>query len=84
MFDIFKLQLKKHGWTVEEKAKGLFNSKQFKFAGGDTMNIALKSKIQYSERNWMTGGDKRLLYEDVRKAIEIHFNKKDKVLHMYI
>ena len=84
MFDIFKLQLKKHGWKVEDKAKELFNSKQFKFAGGDTMNIALKSKIQYSERNWMTGGDKKLLYDDVRKAIELHFTKEDKIEHMYL
>ena len=48
------------------------------------MNIALKSKIQYSERNWMTGGDKKLLYDDVRKAIELHFTKKDEIEHMYI
>jgi SpoVK/Ycf46/Vps4 family AAA+-type ATPase len=84
MFDIFRLQLKKHGWSVEKKAKELFGSKHFKFAGGDTMNIALKSKIQYSERNWMMGGDKKLLYEDVKKAIDIHFKKDNKVNHMYL
>lgn len=84
MFDIFKLQLKKHGWSVEDKAKELFSSKQFKFAGGDTMNIALKSKMQYSERNWMTGGDKKLMYGDVRKAMELHFKKDDKLSNMYI
>ncbi len=84
IFDIFKLQLKKHGWTVEDKAKELFYSKQFKFAGGDTMNIALKSKIQYSERNWMAGGDKKLLYEDVRKAMEIHFKKEEINTNMYL
>lgn len=84
IFDIFKLQLKKHGWKVEDKAKELFYSKQFKFAGGDTMNIALKSKIQYSERNWMTGGDKKLLYEDVRKAMEIHFKKEEINTNMYL
>lgn len=83
MFDIFKLQLKKHGWSVEHKAKELFN-RSFKFAGGDTMNIALKSKIQYSERNWMVGGDKKLLYEDVKKAIELHFKKDDNIGQMYI
>ena len=48
------------------------------------MNIALKSKIQYSERNWMTGGDKKLLYEDVEKAMELHFSKKDQMMNMYI
>lgn len=84
MFDIFKLQLKKHGWSVEDRAKALFSSKQFKFAGGDTMNIALKSKMQYSERNWMTGGDKKLMYADVRKAMELHFKKDDKLSNMYI
>lgn len=84
MFDIFKLQLKKHGWKVEDKAKELFYSKQFKFAGGDTMNIALKSKIQYSERNWMTGGDKKLLYGDVKKAMEIHFKREEINTNMYL
>lgn len=84
MFDIFKLQLKKHGWSVEDRAKALFSSKQFKFAGGDTMNIALKSKMQYSERNWMTGGDKKLMYADVRKAMELHFKKDDNLSNMYI
>jgi SpoVK/Ycf46/Vps4 family AAA+-type ATPase len=84
IFDIFKLQLKKHGWSVEDKAKELFYSKQFKFAGGDTMNIALKSKIKYSERNWMAGGDKKLLYEDVRKAMEIHFKKEEINTNMYL
>lgn len=84
IFDIFKLQLKKNNWCVEDKAKELFYSKKFKFAGGDTMNIALKSKIQYSERNWMTGGDKKLLYEDVRKAMEIHFKKEEINTNMYL
>jgi len=84
IFDIFKIQLTKHGWTVEEKALELFHKKEFKFAGGDTMNIALKSKIQYAERNWMTGGDKKLLYEDVKKAIDLHFTKKDQLINMYI
>ena len=48
------------------------------------MNIALKSKIQYSERNWMMGGDKKLLYEDVKKAIDLHFKNNDKISHMYL
>lgn len=82
LFDIFKLQLKKHGWSVENRANELF--RPFKFAGGDTMNIALKSKIQYSERHWMTGGNKKLLYEDVQRAIQIHFHNNVKISHMYL
>lgn len=84
IFDIFKIQLEKHGWTVDPKAESLFKSRQFKFAGGDTMNIALKSKIQYAERNWMVGGDKRLMYEDVEKAMQLHFSKNKNNNHMYI
>ena len=56
IFDIFKVQLQKHGWSVDERARELFRHKELKFAGGDTLNIALKSKIQYEE-NWLTGGD---------------------------
>jgi len=86
IFQIFKIQLKQHGWKVEERAMELFRSKEFKFAGGDTQNIALKSKIQYAERNWMTGGDKCLLYEDVKKAMELHFDesKNETLNSMYI
>lgn len=86
IFAIFRIQLKKHKWTVEDRALELFKKKELKFAGGDTMNIALKAKIQYSERNWMTGGDKLLLYEDVLKAMELHFaDSKDNIkLDMYI
>ncbi len=84
IFDIFNIQLKKHGWSVDPKAEELFKSKQFKFAGGDTMNIALKSKIQYAERNWMVGGDKVLMYEDVEKAMALHFKKSNNNMNMYI
>lgn len=83
IFDIFKLQLKRHGWSVEESARELFRNKQLKFSGGDTLNIALKSKIQYSERNWLTGGDKHLLYGDVERAIKLHFKKTEDYLLMY-
>ena len=69
---------------MEPNAIELFKSKQFKFAGGDTMNIALKSKIQYAERNWMVGGDKMLLYEDVKKAMALHFTKGNMNMNMYI
>lgn len=84
IFDIFNIQLRKHGWSVDPRSIELFKSRQFKFAGGDTMNIALKSKIQYAERNWMIGGDKRLLYEDVEKAMKVHFTTKNNNINMYI
>ena len=82
MFDIFKIQLALHGWTVDPKAVELFRH-SFKYAGGDTMNVALKAKINYAERNWMVGGDKKLSYEDVERAIAIHF-KKEETLNMYL
>ena len=75
IFEIFKVQLAKHGWTVEERARELFKHKELKFAGGDTLNIALKSKIQYSVENWMTGGDKHLTYDHVQRALRIHFSQ---------
>lgn len=81
IFDIFKLQLKEYGWSVEKRAKELFSS--FDNAGGDTLNIGLKAKIQYAERNWLLGGDKMLLYDDVEKAMQLHFTKKH-TLDMYI
>ena len=83
LFDIFKLQLQDYGWSVEEKAKELFNSK-FTHAGGDTLNIGLKAKIQYAERHWLTGGDKVLLYEDVKKAIDIHFCRRETHPNYYL
>lgn len=86
IFEIFKIQLAKHGWSVEERCLELFKNKEFKFAGGDTQNIGLKAKIQYSLRNWLHGGDKKLLYEDVEKAINAHFKdiKQDKISNMYL
>ena len=86
IFEIFKIQLKKFGWSVEESAVELFRKKEFKFAGGDTQNIGLKSKIEYSKRNWLHGGDKLLLYGDVQKAINAHFkkDKEDKISNMYL
>tara|TARA_Y100001958_G_C21240789_1_gene568446 strand:- start:965 stop:1822 length:858 start_codon:yes stop_codon:yes gene_type:complete len=83
LFDIFKLQLGEFGWKVEDRARELFN-KKFSNAGGDTLNIGLKAKIQYAERHWLRGGDKVLLYEDVKKAIDIHFCHQDTVPDLYI
>jgi SpoVK/Ycf46/Vps4 family AAA+-type ATPase len=86
IFEIFKIQLSKHSWSVDEKALELFKNKEFKFAGGDTQNIGLKSKIQYSERHWLTGGDKKITFQDVEKAMEMHFkdSKEDKISNMYL
>jgi len=86
IFSIFKIQLKKFGWSVEESALALFKNKDFKYSGGDTENICLRSKISYAERNWMHGGDKLLLFSDVEKAIEQHFkdSKEDKISDMYL
>ena len=84
IFDIFKLQLEEHGWKVEESARELFQTNRFEHAGGDTLNIALKAKIQYAERNWLLGGDKLLLYEDVKKAMDIHFKPRAEALEMYL
>lgn len=77
IFEIFKLQLAEYGWSVEPRAIELFRKRDFNCAGGDTQNIALKSKIQYAERNWLTGGNKELLYSDVEKAIKIHFQDEE-------
>ena len=81
IFDIFKLQLEEHGWRVEERA-GAVSVERFK-QRGDTLNIALKAKIQYAERNWVLGGDKLLMYEDVKKAMETHFKTRTETLSMY-
>jgi len=77
LFAIFKSQLKEHGWTVDPQAIELFKTKKFKYGGGDTLNIALKAKIKYSTRNWLTGGNKRLLYSDVERAINSHIVEEE-------
>ena len=86
IFEIFKIQLKKWGWTVEESAVELFKNKDFKYSGGDTENLGLRAKISYAERNWMHGGNKKLLYGDIKLAIEQHFkkDKEDKISNMYL
>ena len=86
IFEIFKIQLKKFGWSVEESAVELFRKKEFKYSGGDTENIALRAKISYAERHWMRGGVKLLLFSDIEKAMEMHFkkDKEDKINNMYL
>ena len=74
LYQIFKFQLKKYHWDVEDTAK-LFKKHytNLKYSGGDTLNIAFKAKLQYSKRNWKKQRVKRILsYDDVSKAIEEH------------
>jgi len=75
LFSIFEKQLDEHGWSLAAPChvRTLFYQFEFEFAGGDTLNLCLKSKIQYASRHWKTGGDKKITTDDVRKALEIHF-----------
>jgi SpoVK/Ycf46/Vps4 family AAA+-type ATPase len=84
LYEIFCIQLSNYGWTVDKKVLEIFKKEKLAFSGGDTLNLALKSKIEYSKRNWMTGGNKHLLYSDVENAMECHKRKKDHIMHMYI
>jgi len=85
LYDIFKLQLKKNNWKVQN-CKDLFRKHyhKFEFAGGDTNNIAFKAKLNYARRKWKSrSNDRMLTQEDVEKAINEHLKEKVK-LHMYI
>lgn len=85
LYDIFKLQLKKNNWKVED-CKHLFkyHYHKFQFAGGDTNNIAFKAKLNYAKRKWKSRSNDRILsVEDVERAIDDHLKEKNK-LHMYI
>lgn len=91
LYNIFLKQLKTYGWTVESNCEDIFKQKYdlFKNAGGDTANIAFKCKIEYSKRMWKKkDGNKRILKEDVEKAMTKHFQTKkmeDKnFVNMYI
>ena len=93
LFRIFTAQLKLHGWSLDEPSgepsgegvEDLFvrGYSLFEFAGGDTFNLCLKSKIEYAKRHWKEGGSKKLSVEDVRRAMAQHFTKK-KYNSMYI
>ena len=81
LFKIFRIQLKKHKWKIRypKQVLTLFekNYDKFKAFGGDTINIALKSKMEYSKRNWLYPScDKRLETNDVREAMKKHFEKQ--------
>lgn len=85
LYNIFCLQLKKNNWKVQD-CKHLFklHYHKFRFAGGDTNNIAFKAKLNYAKRKWKSrSNDRCLSVEDVDKAINEHLKEKIK-LHMYI
>jgi len=88
LFEIFKKQLAEHGWSIASPraVQGLFAKKydQFEFAGGDTFNLCLKSKIEYSKRHWKNGGSKKITTEDIEKAMEVHFTQEQNHNNMYI
>jgi SpoVK/Ycf46/Vps4 family AAA+-type ATPase len=84
IYQIFCIQLSNYGWTVDENVEEIFKKENMIFSGGDTLNIALKSKIEYAKRHWMTGGNKHLLYSDVENAMKNHKQKNKHIMHMYI
>lgn len=90
LYKIFVKQLKSSGWRLEHNCEDLFKAKYslFKNAGGDTSNIAFKSKIEYSKRMWnKRNGEKKIQREDIEKAMEKHFKNEEKpnfVNNMYI
>ena len=79
-----------HLWTIESNCEDLFKLKYdlFENAGGDTANIAFKCKIEYSKRMWhKKKGCKKISKEDIEKAMEKHFQKKEddkNFVNMYI
>jgi stage V sporulation protein K len=79
MYQIFLKQLKKNKWSVEKNCQHLFEKHTLKNAGGDTDNIAFKSKLAYSKRCWRHKRQTRVLkVDDIKEGIRQHFiNKKD-------
>jgi SpoVK/Ycf46/Vps4 family AAA+-type ATPase len=88
LFEIFKKQLAEHGWSIASprEVQELFAKKydRFEFAGGDTFNLCLKSKIEYSKRHWRNGGSKKITKEDIEKAMKVHFTQEQQNNNMYI
>lgn len=88
LYQIFQLQLKKHGWTCDD-CKELFvkHFKKFKNYGGDCENVAFKAKLEYSKRMWnKKKKTRRLTLADVKSAFEMHFVNNEPELNstMYI
>ena len=77
LFAIFQQQLAEHNWTLKnpDQVQQLFhkNYHKFEFAGGDTLNLCLKSKIQYAQRHWKIAGKQKITTADVQAAMDEHF-----------
>ena len=88
LMEIFQKQLAVHGWSLAapSSVQVLFdnNYQKFQFQGGDTFNLCLKSKIEYSKRHWKNGGSKKITTEDVSRAMQVHFTKVGEHNSMYI
>ena len=88
LLEIFQKQLSMHGWSLAtpRSVQTLFdeNYDKFEFQGGDTFNLCLKSKIEYSKRHWKSGGSKKITTEDVRRAMKLHFVKESVHNGMYL
>lgn len=88
LFEIFKKQLAEHGWAIAspKAVQDLFdkNYDKFEFAGGDTFNLCLKSKIEYSKRHWKNGGSKKITTEDIKRSMGVHFTQEQYTNNMYL
>jgi len=89
LFQIFKIQLKKHGWTCDLSTQQLFveHFDSFKHAGGDTENIAFKAKLEYCRDNWQAKRQTRKLsVKHVERAMQATFVQKEDsgYLNMYM
>ena len=81
LLEIFQKQLALHGWSLAtpSSVQVLFdkNYSKFQFQGGDTFNLCLKSKIEYSKRHWRNGGSKKITTDDVERAMQVHFTREE-------
>jgi len=88
LYHIFVQQLSAHDWQLDDPPAvlALFqqHADKFNFAGGDTLNLCLKSKIHYAKSAWKQSGNKRIRTASVEAAIRIHFVEKNSTNNMYI
>jgi hypothetical protein len=88
LYHIFVQQLSIHDWQLDDPPAvlSLFreHADKFNFAGGDTLNLCLKSKIQYAKCAWKQSGNKRIRTISVATAIRIHFVESHNTNNMYI
>ena len=86
LYNIFLRQLKQNKWTCEPSVHTLFvkHFDKFKNAGGDTDNIAFKSKLEYCKDNWNKNKQsRRLKYEHIEKVLSIQSSLSRLVLRIY-